>query len=181
MMITRLQALTDAIIAKLNSLHSIATTGSVASSRLTGTIDAARIPVLKASNTVVSSGDMTALTTPQQADIETGTTVILQDGRSFRYSGTGSKTLEASYIFVADRTPDFSTITGKPSTLGGYGITDGVTTSSLSTTLGNYARFDAAQTLSSGQKTQILTNINAMAADFDPGDLAARLNSGLTY
>lgn len=79
-----------------------------------GTIDVARIPVLPSSLQIVSSGGIADLTSPQQADIGKGTIVTATDGRRFVYTGTGSKTSEASYIVLADITPEWSAIANKP-------------------------------------------------------------------
>lgn len=88
--------------------------GLDASKITSGVIDVARIPVLPSNKTVVSSGGIAALTAPQQADIAEGTVVTVTDGRRFVYSGTGSKTVEASYIELADITPDWANVSGKP-------------------------------------------------------------------
>lgn len=63
---------------------------------------------------VVSSGDLTALTSEQQAQIKEGTIVTTTDGRRWVYSGSGDKTLEASYVELSDITPDWNSITNKP-------------------------------------------------------------------
>lgn len=81
----------------------------------TGTIDPARIPVLNGQAPVVSSGGLADLTAPQQAAIITGTIVITTDGIRRVYSGSGSKTLSASYILLADATPEWAEIANKPS------------------------------------------------------------------
>ena len=82
----------------------------------TGTIDPARLPAVLFAAPVISSGAIADLTAPQQAEISGGTSVVTTDGREWRYTGTGDKTLEASYVEMADRTPDWSTIAGKPAT-----------------------------------------------------------------
>lgn len=82
----------------------------------TGTIDPARLPAVLFAAPIISSGAIADLTAPQQADISGGTSVVTTDGREWRYSGTGDKALEASYVEMADRTPDWSTIASKPST-----------------------------------------------------------------
>jgi hypothetical protein len=80
-----------------------------------GTIDVARLPVLPSSVQIVSSGGIAALTSPQQAEIGDGSVVTTTDGRRWVYTGSGSKTAEASYIELADITPDWSVIANKPS------------------------------------------------------------------
>ena len=82
----------------------------------TGTIDPARLPAVLFAAPIISSGAIADLTAPQQAEISGGTSVVTTDGREWRYTGTGDKTLEASYVEMADRTPDWSTIAGKPAT-----------------------------------------------------------------
>jgi len=79
-----------------------------------GVLDIARIPVLPSQKTVVSSGGISGLTAPEQAEIGEGTVVTTTDGRRWVYSGSGSKTAEASYIELADITPEWSAIANKP-------------------------------------------------------------------
>lgn len=96
-------------------------------SKLTGSIDPARLPVLPSQVRVTSSGDLTALTSEQQDQIENGVIVTTTDGKRWIYTGTGDKTLEASYILSADITPEWDVIAGKPSTFApvvGTGATD---------------------------------------------------------
>lgn len=82
--------------------------------KLTGTIDVARLPAAVFQAPIVSSGAIANLDAGQQASILAGSTVATTDGRFWTYSGTGSKTLEASYIEMADKTPDWSVIANKP-------------------------------------------------------------------
>jgi hypothetical protein len=85
-----------------------------AGSITSGVFDPARIPAFTAANQVVSSGNLSALTSQQQTEINTGTVVITSDGNRYVYKGTGTKTLEASYILLADITPTWSLISEKP-------------------------------------------------------------------
>lgn len=101
--------LTAALAGKANTSHV-----HDASQITTGTLDIARIPVLPGNKTVVSSGGIANLTAGQQADIAEGTIVATTDGQRWVYSGTGSKTLEASYVSLADTTPQWSAIESKP-------------------------------------------------------------------
>ena len=92
-------------------------TGAVtlaASDILSGTFDIARIPVVPSQKQVVSSGTIANLTTAQQTEIGQGTIVTTTDGRRWVYTGTGSKILEASYITLADVSPDWNAIDNKP-------------------------------------------------------------------
>lgn len=91
-----------------------AISGLDASVLATGTIDPARIPVITGQATIVSSGDLTALTVGQQAQIGTGTTVATTDGFRWIYTGSGSKTLSSSYIPLADVTPEWDVVANKP-------------------------------------------------------------------
>lgn len=65
-------------------------------------------------NQIFSTGGIANLTTQQQGDIEKGTLVTTTDGRRWIYSGAGSKTAEASYVEIADVTPEWSAIANKP-------------------------------------------------------------------
>lgn len=85
--------------------------------KLTGTIDPARLPVIPSGEQVISSGDFSALTIPQQDAIGKGTLVTTTDGRRWVYTGTGSKTDAGSYIELSDTTPDWSVIANKPANI----------------------------------------------------------------
>ena len=78
-----------------------------------GVFDVARIPVLPSQSVQVSSGAISALTVPQQTAIVQGTVVTTTDGRRWVYN-TGTKTLEASYIELADISPEWSAVANKP-------------------------------------------------------------------
>lgn len=93
----------------------------VAADNATGTLTekvtlSAIAGLASAGNTVVSSGGIANLTSGQQSSIKEGTVVTTTDGRRWVYSGSGSKTAEASYVLLADVSPDWSTLTGVPST-----------------------------------------------------------------
>lgn len=86
----------------------------LAAENLTGTIDLACIPVMPGNEQIVSSAGIAALTTEQQAVVLRGSIVTTTDGRRWVYTGSGSKVSEASYIVLADVTPDWSAVSGKP-------------------------------------------------------------------
>lgn len=134
-----IKAKTDAVYAALSHSHSAAdlTSGTIPDARFpgtlpalngsaltnlnaaaltTGTIDVARIPLLYSGIQVVSSGGIADLTSPQQAEISKGAVITTTDGRRWMYTGSGSKTSEASYIESADVTPEWSVIANKPTT-----------------------------------------------------------------
>lgn len=86
---------------------------SLDASKLTGTIDVARLPVIPGNNSL-SATSIAGLTTLQQAAVSLGTMVYTADGGAWRYSGSGSKTAEASYYYTADVTPEWNAIANKP-------------------------------------------------------------------
>jgi hypothetical protein len=88
-----------------------------ASTITTGVLDPARIPVLFSGVQVVSSGGIAALDAGQQTTVTAGAIVTTTDGRRWVYTGSGSKTSEASYIECADVTPDWTVVANKPSGL----------------------------------------------------------------
>lgn len=90
------------------------TSDTLAASRLSGIIDIARIPVLPSQLQFVSSGGLENLTTAQQSGIGRGSIVTTTDGFRYVYSGSGSKTLAASYTVLADITPAWDSVTNKP-------------------------------------------------------------------
>lgn len=119
--------LTTSLLGKADAIHTHAasdiTSGTLDVARIpdldaskitSGVLDVARIPVLPGNNTIVSSGGIADLSAPQQAEIEEGAVVATTDGRRWIYS-SGSKTSEASYIEMADITPEWSVIANKPS------------------------------------------------------------------
>lgn len=84
-----------------------------ASKITSGVFDVARIPVLPSQVVVVASTNIAGLTAPQQSAIAQGTVVTTSDGRRWVYN-TGSKTAEASYIELADISPEWAAIANKP-------------------------------------------------------------------
>lgn len=91
-------------------------TDDVPAANITGVLDISQIPVLPTQRPIMSSGGLADLTTEQQTDINEGTLVGTTDGKRWVYSGTGSKTVEASYVVLADITPEWNTIENRPST-----------------------------------------------------------------
>jgi hypothetical protein len=104
-------ALTNGLATKAAVVHT-----HDASAIVTGTIDLARIPIIPSQIQVVSTQDSIANLTPsEQAQITgAGVLVTTTDGRRWVYNGSGSKTSQASYVELADITPDWSVITNKP-------------------------------------------------------------------
>ncbi len=84
-----------------------------ASSINAGVLDPARIPVINTSIQVISQGGLADLTQGQQDTIVQGAIVTTTDGQRYVYVG-GSKTSSASYIALADITPDWNVIANKP-------------------------------------------------------------------
>jgi len=89
---------------------------TLSADRLTGVLNIDRIPILPSMRQFASSGTLANLTTQQQTDIGQGSIVTTTDGFRYVYSGTGSKTLAASYVVLADTTPEWTSISGKPTT-----------------------------------------------------------------
>ena len=102
--------------ATLDGIYAAATHVHDASAITSGVLDPARIPVLYSGVHVASSGDLTALSSGQQATISNGAIVTTSDGRRWVYSGSGSKTNAASYIEMGDTSPDWSVLANKPAT-----------------------------------------------------------------
>lgn len=99
----------DADYAPISHAHS-------ATDITSGTLDVARLPVLYSGVQVVSTGGIADLDGGQQTTITQGAVVTTTDGRRWVYSGSGSKTSEASYIEMGDVSPTWDVIAGKPST-----------------------------------------------------------------
>ena len=55
---------------------------------------------------VVAPTGIASLTSPQQSGIKEGSLVLTTDGYRWFYTGSGSKTSEASYVQMADINPD---------------------------------------------------------------------------
>lgn len=128
-----------------------------------GVFDVARIPVLPSQRQIVSSGALTALTVPQQGDIGQGTIVTTTDGFRYVYSGSGDKTLAASYVVLADTTPDWSTVSSKPTTLTGYGITDAQAKDATLTALAGLTTAANQMIYSTGADTFGMATLSAFA------------------
>lgn len=97
--------------------------GLDASKIISGTIDQSRLP--PQSGGVVSSGAIADLTAPQQALIVEGTLVTTTDGSQWRYSGTGSKVLEASYVELSTAT-DWAALTSVPPEITSFAALTGI-------------------------------------------------------
>ena len=94
--------------------------GIDASTIKTGTIDLARLPAMPSANTIVCT-TIPAMTSGDQLLVAKGTVVIESTtGNTYRYSGTGSVTLNASYIQQSDLTPDWSVITNRPTNVSNW-------------------------------------------------------------
>lgn len=145
--------------------------GLDASKITTGTLSAARVPGLDASKItsgvidqsrlpaqeggVVSPGDIADLTAPQQALIVEGTLVTTTDGRQWRYSGSGSKTLEASYVELSTAT-DWAALTSVPPEI--------ISFAALSGTANKIAYFNGTDALGLTDFTAEGRNIVALAS-----------------
>lgn len=179
----------------------IASITALDASKLTGTLDPARLPSTVFQAPIVAASNIASLTTAQQNEIRIGSTVVTSEGMFWSYLG-GTKTLEASYRAMADTTPDWGSIgnkpldftpsahshawtditSGKPTTLAGYGITDAAisththTFASLTskpTTLAGYGITDAAQK-SNPTFTGTLTAAQTVVS-------SVAINTGLLY
>ncbi len=100
--------------ATLPALNGSNLTNLNASAIATGTIDVARLPYVASGVQVVSIGAIADLDAGQQTEVVKGAVVTTTDGRRWIYSGSGSKTSEASYIESADVTPAWAVIADKP-------------------------------------------------------------------
>ena len=109
--------------AEASAAYAAATHTHDASAIVSGTIDPARLPVFPSTVQIVAA-TIAGLTAGEQAQIGDGSLVTTTDGRRWIYTGAGSKTDESSYIVLADVTPEWGAISGRPTTLAGYGITD---------------------------------------------------------
>jgi hypothetical protein len=78
-----------------------------------GTINLARLPTIPGTVTVVSSGNLAALTDAQLAQIITGTSVVTTDGTRYVYSA-GDKRLASSYVVTSRTAVDYSSLVDAP-------------------------------------------------------------------
>lgn len=83
--------------------------------KLTGVVPVESIPVLFSGIQVFSDGDIEDLSSGQQSAVKKGAIVTTTDGRRWVYSGTGDKLDEENYVELADVTPHWDVIAGKPS------------------------------------------------------------------
>jgi hypothetical protein len=94
-----------------------AATATVSSGGTATVTVAGAVPASGAGKVIVSSGAIADLTSGQQAQITQGVVVVTTDGYRWVYSGAGSVTSQASYVQLADITPTWSAIEGKPDLL----------------------------------------------------------------
>lgn len=80
-----------------------------------GKLNVGIIPALPGQEQVVTT-TIAAMTSGQQALVVTGTIVTTDNGQRWVYKGSGSKTLEASYVSLIDAQPEWSVINNRPST-----------------------------------------------------------------
>lgn len=82
---------------------------------VSGTIDLARLPAIPGVGAVVASGtSLTSLTADQQAQIVSGSTVVLSNGDTYIYDGSGSKTDVANYVKTSSSIINYSDLIGIP-------------------------------------------------------------------
>ncbi len=119
------------------------TSAPLPASQLTGFIDPARLPVLsviKAFNSAavsiatLSQNDQDQLSTT--GGIGSYNAVRISTGELYIFNG-GSKIDVTSYTLVTDITPDWSSITNKPTSAAGYGLSDLLTLSDVRTEIGS--------------------------------------------
>lgn len=155
---------TDTVVL-LNATQTI-TGKSIVASQLTGTLQAAQFPALTGDITTVAGALATTLAT---VNANVGTFGSATQCDTATVNGKGLTTA----ISAATCTPAFSSITGTPTTRGGYGITDALTNvlASGSIFVGSAGSVATAQALSgdctlvaSGAITCTKTNTVAFAA-----------------
>jgi len=88
----------------------------IAANRISGTLSLANLPIMPGPAHFASTGGFAELTAAQQSAMKSGDFVTITDGRRFVYRGGGSKTVETSYIKIADDTPAWTEIVDKPTT-----------------------------------------------------------------
>lgn len=146
------------VVLSATDVGAIATGSAIPYSSLTGTPTA----VTKTSQLTNDSGYVTSVTFPvTSVNTKTGAVSLsyLDVGAAATNhihaisDVTGLQSTLDGKITTGASIP-FSTLTGKPTTLGGYGITDGVTQTSLTTTLSGYV---TSSTLTSGLSAKFNT------------------------
>jgi hypothetical protein len=168
-------ALTSALSGKANTSH-----GHSAADITSGTLDPARLPTSVFQAPIVAASNIASLTGSQQSDIRAGSTVVTSDGRSWMYTGTGSKTVEASYREMADSTPEWSVIANKPvfsavATSGAYGDLTGRPTISTVGSSGSYNDLSNRPTLGT------MAAQNASAVAITGGSISGIVFDGGTF
>jgi len=87
----------------------------IAANRITGTISISNLPALPGADAYFSTGGFADISAADQTAIKTGDYVTLSDGRRWQYRG-GTKTAQASYVYITDDTPDWNTLANLPTT-----------------------------------------------------------------
>lgn len=106
-----------------------------ASAITSGQISIDRLPVLPSQVPIVVEGTLANVLPAQEPEISAGTVVITADGERYVYKGTGAKTSPDSYIILADITPTWASISGKPATFAPSAHGHGTTEVSYNTTI----------------------------------------------
>lgn len=162
------QALADARYPQLSIQYTNPTwlAGIDATTIKTGTIDLARLPALPSANTIVCT-TIPAMSAGDQLLVSKGTVVIESTtGNTYRYSGTGSVVLTASYIQQSDLTPDWAVITNKPTNVSTWANDAGYLTATSSLAWGKLTGVPATFTPSA--HTHLWANITDKPSTFAP-------------
>lgn len=165
-----MEKLSDALDAMQATLNTIGDDVSglaseLPAANLVGMVPVSSIPPGVRAQPQVSSGGIADLTSEQQANIGEGSPVLLSDGRVLYYRGTGSKTLEASYVVGADQSPAEAQIPPLPisKTTGLQAALDGKQRVPVST----YADLTAMP--ASGRSDNMVVNVISRSALGDGG------------
>lgn len=170
---------TGTVVLSASDVGAIATGATIPYSTLTGVPTA----VTKTSQLTNDSGYLTTVSYPvSSVNTKTGAVVLTNlDVGAAATNHThvisdvvGLQALIDGKISVGANIP-YSTIIGKPTTLSGYGITDGVTPTSLSGTLSSYVTSSALNTMLSSYTTT--SALNTMLAGYAT---TAALTTGLS-
>ena len=127
---------------------------------------------------VVAPTGIASLTSPQQSGIKEGSLVLTTDGYRWFYTGSGSKTSEASYVQMADINPDWTQVASRPSGL--------LSIAGLTTGSGNYLYATASNVYTTGVITafgrSLIDDIDASTGRSTLGiSNATENNQGLAF
>jgi hypothetical protein len=162
--LAEITGLTDALATKQPAgSYAPASHGHDASEITSGQISIDRLPVLPSQVPIVVDGTLADVLPSQEPEILAGTVVVTADGERYVFKGIGAKTSPESYVILADITPTWVSISGKPATFApsahGHGTTEVAYNTSIADSVVSVAVGGAPAAPASAWKTKTVAQV----------------------